>query len=164
MKEDEVDDTIILQALDNGAFLVVKRKLTNDFVINARQHVIRERIQKFRKFGVSPESETKKVESAKPSRKTNVTAEKKKVRKRYGHGNPNVELLENERVSVKRSVYTKRSISTGEKTCVEWTKELHSRFLSVIQELGEGNCFPKTILDAMGVPGLTRMQVASHLQ
>ncbi|PWA74589.1 hypothetical protein CTI12_AA175720 [Artemisia annua] len=165
MEEEEADDAILLQALDNGAFLVVKRKLTNDFVINARQHVIRERIRKFRKRIVSSESETKEVESASPSyRKTYVTTGRKKVRKCSSNKNPDVELLENERVSVKRNIFTKKSVSHKKTICVESTKELHSKFLSVVQELGEGNCFPKTILDGMGVPGLTRMQVASHLQ
>ncbi|PWA54853.1 hypothetical protein CTI12_AA428180 [Artemisia annua] len=165
MKEEEADDAILLQALDNGAFLVVKKKLTNDFVINARQHVIRERIHKFRKFRISSKSETKEVESESPSyKKINVTAERKKVRKCYGNGFPDVEFREKERVCVKRSAYTKRNVCDKKVICVEWTKELHFKFLSVVQELGEGNCYPKTILDAMGVPGLTRMQVASHLQ
>ncbi|PWA48648.1 two-component response regulator ARR14 [Artemisia annua] len=162
MEEEEADDDVLLQALDNGAFLVVKRKLTNDFVINARQHVIRERIHKSKKFRISSKSETKEVEGT--SRNTNVIVERKNVGKCYGNGNPDVELLENERVCVKRRVYTKRNVSVKKKISVEWTKELHSKFLRVVQELGEGNCFPVTILDAMGVPGLTRMQVASHLQ
>ena len=73
MEEQEADDAILLQALENGAFLVVKRKLTNDFVINARQHVLRERIHKFRKCRVSSESETKEVESASPNYKKHLS-------------------------------------------------------------------------------------------
>ncbi|GJW10321.1 hypothetical protein Tco_1576148 [Tanacetum coccineum] len=110
MKEDEADDAILLPALDNGAFITVKRKLTNDFVINARQHLIRERIQKFRNFRVSVKSETKEVESTNPSyRKTKVFSQRKKVGKYYGNRNSDVELLENERVSITRSVNTKKS-------------------------------------------------------
>ncbi|XP_022014836.1 two-component response regulator ARR12-like [Helianthus annuus] len=47
---------------------------------------------------------------------------------------------------------------------VEWTEEIHSRFIKAIHELGEKKCHPKNILELMGVPGLTRLQVASHLQ
>ncbi|PWA45850.1 two-component response regulator ARR14 [Artemisia annua] len=47
---------------------------------------------------------------------------------------------------------------------IEWTKELHTKFISVTRQLGEGRCYPMEILKLMNVPGLTRMQVASHLQ
>ncbi|XP_073047396.1 uncharacterized protein [Primulina eburnea] len=50
------------------------------------------------------------------------------------------------------------------KIWTEWTEELHSKFVDAVIELGEGRCYPKEILDLMNVPGLTRMQVASHLQ
>ncbi|CAH9127438.1 unnamed protein product, partial [Cuscuta epithymum] len=36
--------------------------------------------------------------------------------------------------------------------------------MDTVLELGEGRCFPKDIAEAMNVPNLTRMQVASHLQ
>ncbi|XP_047331972.1 two-component response regulator ORR24-like [Impatiens glandulifera] len=50
------------------------------------------------------------------------------------------------------------------KTCTAWTEELHAKFIAAIDELGEGRCYPKEILQLMNVKGLTRMQVASHLQ
>ncbi|KAI3455623.1 hypothetical protein Pfo_012286 [Paulownia fortunei] len=50
------------------------------------------------------------------------------------------------------------------KVCTEWTQELHEKFMDAVEQLGEGRCFPKEILELMNVPGLTRMQVASHLQ
>ncbi|WMV14596.1 hypothetical protein MTR67_007981 [Solanum verrucosum] len=46
----------------------------------------------------------------------------------------------------------------------EWTEDLHARFMQAIHQLGEGRCFPKEIVEVMSLPGLTRMQVASHLQ
>ncbi|GAA0173729.1 winged helix/forkhead transcription factor [Lithospermum erythrorhizon] len=50
------------------------------------------------------------------------------------------------------------------KECTQWTKELHAKFLEAVNQLGEGRCYPKEIWQLMNVPGLTRMQVASHLQ
>nr|GMD46968.1 two-component response regulator ARR14-like [Ipomoea batatas] len=50
------------------------------------------------------------------------------------------------------------------KTCTEWTVDLHEKFMSAVHQLGDGRCYPKEILELMNVPGLTRMQVASHLQ
>ncbi|XP_060174422.1 two-component response regulator ORR26-like [Lycium barbarum] len=48
--------------------------------------------------------------------------------------------------------------------CIEWTIDLHTKFMEVMQQLGEGRCFPKDILKVMKVSSLTKMQVASHLQ
>ncbi|KAL3632065.1 hypothetical protein CASFOL_025049 [Castilleja foliolosa] len=50
------------------------------------------------------------------------------------------------------------------KVCTEWTQDLHDKFMHAVETLGEGRCFPKEILQLMNVSGLTRMQVASHLQ
>ncbi|PWA37522.1 two-component response regulator ORR26 [Artemisia annua] len=162
MKE-EADDAFLLEALENGAFLVVPKKLTNDTVLHVRQHVIRERIHKSGQFKVSSKSETKEAEKASP-KEVDINAARKRERTCHAEENPDVHLLENENVSAKRSVSAMTSVSAMKRPCLEWTKELHSKFVSVVRALGDGNCFPKTILDAMGVPGLTRMQVASHLQ
>ncbi|KAK4424853.1 Two-component response regulator ORR26 [Sesamum alatum] len=50
------------------------------------------------------------------------------------------------------------------KVWTEWTQELHEKFMDAVRKLGEGRCYPREILELMNVPGLTRMQVASHLQ
>ncbi|PWA84641.1 hypothetical protein CTI12_AA156590 [Artemisia annua] len=238
MKE-EADDAFLLEALENGAFLVVQKKLTNDTVsiatkrretkhcpkevdisaarkrrrehfhaeenpdvhllenenVSAKRSVLpmkkcfcrkrllcewtketsipnisvsstwrrKERIHKSGQFKLSSESATKETEKACP-KEVDISAARKRERTCHAEENPDVHLLENENVSAKRSVLAMKSVSAGKRPCVEWTKELHSKFISVVRVLGEGNCFPKTILDAMGVPGLTRMQVASHLQ
>lgn len=45
-----------------------------------------------------------------------------------------------------------------------WTPELHKRFVDVVSHLGIRNAVPKTIMQLMNVEGLTRENVASHLQ
>ncbi|KAK9700097.1 hypothetical protein RND81_08G217000 [Saponaria officinalis] len=45
-----------------------------------------------------------------------------------------------------------------------WTPELHKRFVDVIEHLGINKAVPKTIMEMMNVEGLTRENVASHLQ
>lgn len=45
-----------------------------------------------------------------------------------------------------------------------WTPQLHKRFIEVVAHLGVKNAVPKTIMQLMNVEGLTRENVASHLQ
>ncbi|KAL8531167.1 hypothetical protein ACS0TY_007975 [Phlomoides rotata] len=45
-----------------------------------------------------------------------------------------------------------------------WTPQLHKRFVDVVGHLGLKNAVPKTIMQLMNVEGLTRENVASHLQ
>lgn len=45
-----------------------------------------------------------------------------------------------------------------------WTTELHQRFLNAVNHLGVKSAVPKTILQVMNVEGMTRENVASHLQ
>ena len=45
-----------------------------------------------------------------------------------------------------------------------WTPQLHKRFVDVVAHLGIKKAVPKTIMQLMNVEGLTRENVASHLQ
>lgn len=47
---------------------------------------------------------------------------------------------------------------------VHWTAQLHQRFVKAVNQTGLDNAAPKRILEIMNVPGLTRENVASHLQ
>ncbi|KAK9094588.1 hypothetical protein Scep_026057 [Stephania cephalantha] len=50
------------------------------------------------------------------------------------------------------------------KVKVDWTPELHKRFVQAIDRLGIDQAIPSRILELMKVEGLTRHNVASHLQ
>jgi SHAQKYF class myb-like DNA-binding protein len=45
-----------------------------------------------------------------------------------------------------------------------WTPALHARFVDAVQKLGEKTAVPKAIMKLMNVEGLTRENIASHLQ
>ncbi|RDX99421.1 Transcription factor LUX, partial [Mucuna pruriens] len=62
-----------------------------------------------------------------------------------------------------------RTENSAERTAVKrprlvWTPQLHKRFVDVVAHLGIKNAVPKTIMQLMNVEGLTRENVASHLQ
>ncbi|CAI5467417.1 unnamed protein product [Closterium sp. Yama58-4] len=50
------------------------------------------------------------------------------------------------------------------KARIIWSVELHQQFVKAVHHLGVDKAVPKKILEMMGVPGLTRENVASHLQ
>jgi len=52
----------------------------------------------------------------------------------------------------------------AKKPRVVWSAELHQKFVDAVNQLGIDKAMPKKILALMGVSGLTRDNIASHLQ
>ncbi|KAI4322716.1 hypothetical protein L6164_022383 [Bauhinia variegata] len=50
------------------------------------------------------------------------------------------------------------------KVKVDWTPELHRRFVQAVEQLGADKAVPSRILEIMGIDCLTRHNIASHLQ
>ncbi|XP_022945207.1 two-component response regulator-like APRR2 isoform X2 [Cucurbita moschata] len=57
-----------------------------------------------------------------------------------------------------------RTKVSGKKLKVDWTPELHRKFVQAVEQLGVNQAIPSRILELMKVEGLTRHNVASHLQ
>jgi len=47
---------------------------------------------------------------------------------------------------------------------VDWTPELHRRFVQAVEQLGVDKAVPSRILEIIGIDCLTRHNIASHLQ
>ncbi|OEL30943.1 Two-component response regulator ORR25 [Dichanthelium oligosanthes] len=58
----------------------------------------------------------------------------------------------------------KENTSTQKRQRVKWTGELHRKFVKAVDLIGINRAAPKNILEVMNVDGLTRENVASHLQ
>ncbi|KAK9672665.1 hypothetical protein RND81_12G115700 [Saponaria officinalis] len=56
------------------------------------------------------------------------------------------------------------SSGSSKKPKLIWTTSLHNKFLEAISVIGTSRAVPKKILEYMNVPGLTRENIASHLQ
>ncbi|KZV47290.1 hypothetical protein F511_07713 [Dorcoceras hygrometricum] len=159
---DNEDAATMAKGLEEGAFLCVTKPITMDTVKYLWQHVLREKIWKLkahRRYGRTAIYDNGFGEEGSEVYMAFENDEEKYHLKGYARG----ERIRNEdEVSdieddmnpgfMKRKVWT------------EWTEELHEKFVDAVMQLGEGRCYPKEILDLMNVPGLTRMQVASHLQ
>ncbi|KAI0510793.1 hypothetical protein KFK09_011402 [Dendrobium nobile] len=58
----------------------------------------------------------------------------------------------------------KDNLTSQKRARVSWTPELHAKFINAVNQLGINKAVPIKILDIMDIPGLTRENVASHLQ
>ncbi|KAJ0852158.1 putative transcription factor MYB-HB-like family [Helianthus annuus] len=152
MSEQE-DDGFMLEVFKSGAFLVIKRPLTIDAVRHIRQGVIRQRMHKLEK-STNKDTITKNRNNS--IRNKGRCEIKKQVHQLYNDDDDYDDYSDDNNYNGDSSM--------KKKVCMEWTKELHEKFLNALSQLGEERWFPKKILELMGVPGLTRMQVASHLQ
>ncbi|XP_073307391.1 probable transcription factor GLK1 isoform X2 [Primulina huaijiensis] len=63
----------------------------------------------------------------------------------------------------KSSVHLKNPVGK-KKVKVDWTPELHKKFVQAVEQLGLDKAVPSRILELMGIDCLTRHNVASHLQ
>jgi len=59
---------------------------------------------------------------------------------------------------------SKHSSQGKKKAKVDWTPELHRRFVQAVEQLGIDKAVPSRILEIMGIDSLTRHNIASHLQ
>lgn len=73
---------------------------------------------------------------------------------------PNIAIAFN----IPTTTTTNSSSAATRKPRLVWTPQLHKRFVDAIAHLGIKNAVPKTIMQLMNVEGLTRENVASHLQ
>ncbi|KAM0935398.1 putative response regulator and transcription factor RR-A-type family [Dioscorea sansibarensis] len=80
--------------------------------------------------------------------KVNSSGEDAKKRKSFDYNNPN----------------SHANKSNKKKLKVDWTPELHKQFVQAVEQLGIDQAIPSKILELMKVDGLTRHNVASHLQ
>ncbi|MQM03826.1 hypothetical protein Taro_036615 [Colocasia esculenta] len=62
------------------------------------------------------------------------------------------------------SSYLGGSRSNKKRIKVDWTPDLHKRFVQAVEQLGIDQAIPSKILELMKAEGLTRHNVASHLQ
>lgn len=66
--------------------------------------------------------------------------------------------------SKKRGNEDKNTPQSTKRPRVHWSRHMHSQFVAAVNKLGIDKAVPKKILELMGVDGLTRENVASHLQ
>ncbi|GAB2273641.1 Two-component response regulator-like [Dionaea muscipula] len=77
----------------------------------------------------------------------------------------NYHLADDRNLNTESGGHSPRGAKNNRKKAkVDWTPDLHKRFVQAVDQLGVDQAIPSRILELMKVKGLTRHNVASHLQ
>ncbi|KAG8372491.1 hypothetical protein BUALT_Bualt12G0071600 [Buddleja alternifolia] len=157
--------TLVKCAIEDGAFLFMEKPMIAEDMKYLWQHVLREKLRKGKENGEygEPSMDNQNYYQAENLQDNNTTTDMIHVSIGGSKNNKGKKGRIEDMID-----FDSDNSATGQcmtpKMCTEWTPELHEKFMAAVKQLGDGRCFPKEILEIMNVPGLTRMQVASHLQ
>ncbi|KAL1553757.1 two-component response regulator ARR12-like [Salvia divinorum] len=150
------DPELVLKGVNNGACDYLVKPIRIEELRNIWQHVVRR----------------KKYDPKNQNRSSDQTKAHQAIGE--GHGSPSAgNTDQNEKCNRKRKDDEDEFDSNDDededngahkKPRVTWTIQLHTQFLQSINQLGIERAVPKKILETMNVEGLTRENVASHLQ
>ncbi|XP_017253699.1 two-component response regulator ARR12 [Daucus carota subsp. sativus] len=150
------DPKLVMKGITHGACDYLVKPVRVEELRNIWQHVVRKKVDpKSRdKSNSSYDRDQQGSEGGQgPAVTGNVDQDGKSSRKRK---DDEEEDEENDQDDV--------DPSAQKKPRVVWSIELHRKFVAAVNQLGLEKAVPKRILDLMNVDGLTRENVASHLQ
>ncbi|XP_024961251.1 two-component response regulator ARR12-like isoform X1 [Cynara cardunculus var. scolymus] len=142
------DPKLVMKGITHGACDYLVKPVRLEELRNIWQHVIR-----------------RKVES-KPQSKSNNNHEKSNQGNEGGDQNVKLNRKrKDEDEDVEENGHeSDDDPSSQKKPRVVWSIDLHRKFVAAVNQLGDEKAVPRRILDLMNVDGLTRENVASHLQ
>ncbi|XP_043711383.1 two-component response regulator ARR2-like isoform X2 [Telopea speciosissima] len=160
----EMDLPVIMMSADDGKDVVMKgvthgacdyliKPVRIEAIKNLWQHVVRKRRNELKDF-----EQSGSVEDGDRSQKTSDDVDYASS-VNEGSWKSSKKRKDDEDEGEERD-----DTSTLKKPRVVWSVELHQQFVVAVKQLGIDKAVPKKILELMNVPGLTRENVASHLQ
>ncbi|XP_038720389.1 two-component response regulator ARR2-like isoform X2 [Tripterygium wilfordii] len=160
----EMDLPVIMMSADDGKSVVMKGVIHGacDYLIkpvriealkNIWQHVVRRRKNEWKEVEHSGSAEDGDRQQ-KPSEDADYSSS----------ANEGSWRNSKKRKDEEDDTEEKDDASALKKPRVVWSVELHQQFVAAVNQLGIDKAVPKKILELMHVPGLTRENVASHLQ
>nr|GMD63747.1 two-component response regulator ARR2-like [Ipomoea batatas] len=146
---------VVMKGVTHGAYDYLIKPVRIEALKNIWQHVVRKRKQELKDKDVEQSGSVEEGDrQQKPSEDIDYSSSAnegnwKCLKKRKDEEDEGEERDET---------------SALKKPRVVWSVELHQQFVAVVNQLGIDKADPKKILELMNVPGLTRENVASHLQ
>jgi two-component response regulator (ARR-B family) len=133
------DTNVVLRGVTHGAVDFLIKPIRIEELKNVWQHVLRRRSSQFNNRSAQFEESSMDQDSDVQS---------------HGTKRKDVDIIRAEH----------EGGCNGKKPRVVWSVEMHQQFVHAVNQLGIDKAVPKRILDLMNVQGLTRENVASHLQ
>ncbi|XP_076958136.1 two-component response regulator ARR2-like [Bidens hawaiensis] len=147
---------VVMKGVTHGACDYLIKPVRIEALRNIWQHVVRKRKYTWKDLEPSTSLDDGNQQQNPPE----VTANSSSANE--GHNSENTKRSkdeEDEDADQEKDDYCSRK-----KPRVAWTPELHQQFVAAVYHIGIDKAVPKRILDIMNVPGITRENVASHLQ
>lgn len=162
----EMDLPVIMMSADDGNSVVMKgvthgacdyliKPIRIEALRNIWQHVVRRRKHEWKDFEPLASADDDVDQHQKVSDDADYTSSATE-----GHNWKNAKRKKDDEDEVDE----RDESSSSKKPRVVWSVELHQQFVAAVNQLGIDKAVPKKILELMNVPGLTRENVASHLQ
>ncbi|XP_061990577.1 two-component response regulator ARR12 [Rosa rugosa] len=153
------DFNLVMKGISHGACNYLLKPVRIEELKNIWQHVVR---KKFDSKDQKKSSNQDKcngigegVQGASPTGSSDQNGKLSKKRKDQNGG---------EEEESEDDEHETEDSSSQKKPRVVWYGELHRKFVAAVNQLGVERAVPKKILDLMDVEGLSRENVASHLQ
>ncbi|KAK8482598.1 hypothetical protein V6N11_066260 [Hibiscus sabdariffa] len=150
------DTKLVMKGITHGACDYLLKPVRMEELKNIWQHVVRKKKPDSKDHSNST-NQDKAWGGAGEAGPTSSSSDQKVNKKRK-------EQSEDEDEDGEDNGHDNEDPSTQKKPRVVWSVELHRKFVSAVNQLGLDKAVPKKILDLMNVEGLTRENVASHLQ
>ncbi|KAK3439617.1 hypothetical protein EUGRSUZ_C04050 [Eucalyptus grandis] len=155
------DTELVMKGITHGACDYLLKPARMEELKNIWQHVVRRK-------NIEPKERSKFANVVKPldgsgageqgpASTCNVDPNGKPNKKRK-------DLTDDEEEDCEENGHEIDDQSNQKKPRVVWSVDLHRKFVSAVEQLGYDKAVPKKILDLMNVEGITRENVASHLQ
>lgn len=140
--------SLVMRGVQHGACDYLIKPIRHEELTNIWQHVIRKKCNLNKENDHSSSFEDN-AEHASSTIDGGASKATKKKRESKEEDDPEMESDDT---------------AAAKKPRVVWSVELHQQFVSAVNQLGIDKAVPKRILELMNIPGLTRENVASHLQ
>ncbi|KAI3677293.1 hypothetical protein L1987_86917 [Smallanthus sonchifolius] len=142
--------SVVMKGVTHGACDYLIKPVRIEALRNIWQHVVRKRKHEWKDFEPSASADEQK-----PPEEPDYSSSANE-----GHNWKSTKRRKDEEDEAEE----KDDSSSLKKPRVVWSVELHQQFVAAVNQLGIDKAVPKKILELMNVPGLTRENVASHLQ
>ncbi|KAI3696639.1 hypothetical protein L6452_29077 [Arctium lappa] len=142
--------SVVMKGVTHGACDYLIKPVRIEALRNIWQHVVRKRKHEWKDFEPSASADEQK-----PPEEPDYSSSANE-----GHNWKNTKRRKDEDDDGE----DRDDSSSLKKPRVVWSVELHQQFVAAVNQLGIDKAVPKKILELMNVPGLTRENVASHLQ